>query len=173
MLFLKSCRFHRPLLGANMRSKNLIYLARRAQEASGEGPGGSFLGDKLGPQHRRLLKSICRRFFDVFRLVLGSLEELRKSCVSKLLAATFSDVSLRRSVQVRKKRFCAKSLFYHSKTMIFQGCGVAAASQSWCQVGVAADGCMLWKAFKFYQKIVQIWRKIMKNRCSQNRSRMA
>ena len=44
---LKSSRIFRPMLGANMRSKILFYVARRAQEPSGEGPGGVFLRVKI------------------------------------------------------------------------------------------------------------------------------
>ena len=40
---LKNARICRPILEANIASKNYIYVARRAQEPSGEGPGGIFL----------------------------------------------------------------------------------------------------------------------------------
>ena len=39
----KCSRILRPDLEAKLASKNLIYVARRAQEPSGEGPGGIFL----------------------------------------------------------------------------------------------------------------------------------
>ena len=41
-LCLKICRFCRPLLEANMNSKNYVYVARRAQEPSGGDPGDFF-----------------------------------------------------------------------------------------------------------------------------------
>ena len=62
----KNDRFFRPDLEAKLASKNLIYVARRAQEASGEGPGGIFLRDKIWAQHRRLLRSIFRWFWVYF-----------------------------------------------------------------------------------------------------------
>ena len=40
---LKSRRIFRPILEANIGSKIYIYVARRAQEPSGEAPGGIFL----------------------------------------------------------------------------------------------------------------------------------
>ena len=43
----KSYTFFRPLLGAKMRSKILFYVARRAQDPFGEGPGGIFLESKF------------------------------------------------------------------------------------------------------------------------------
>ena len=43
----KSPRFFRPYLGANMRSKILFYVARRAQDPSGEGPGGVFFRSQI------------------------------------------------------------------------------------------------------------------------------
>ena len=44
---LKSSRFFGPLLEANMSSKILFYVARRAQDPSGEGPGGVFFKHKI------------------------------------------------------------------------------------------------------------------------------
>ena len=44
---LKSCRLHGPLLGANMRSIFLIYVTRRAQDASGDDPRGIFFESKF------------------------------------------------------------------------------------------------------------------------------
>ena len=39
--------FFRPDLEAKLASKNLLYVARRPQELSGEGPGGIFLRVKI------------------------------------------------------------------------------------------------------------------------------
>ena len=43
----KSAHFFGFMLGANMSSKILFYVARRAQDPSGEGPGGIFLETKF------------------------------------------------------------------------------------------------------------------------------